>query len=62
MRREIDDPVLKAFDEHAAPNLPEGAPDNTDVPLLVTFKLGDLRRLKQKREHFDTVTKPALGG
>lgn len=60
--QEIDRPILKAFEEVAVPNLPTDAPDNTDVPLLVTFKLGDLRSLKRRREHLDNVTRKAFTG
>jgi hypothetical protein len=62
MQRELTNPILEAFAEYAAPNLPANAPDDTDVPLLVRFKLGDLRSLKRKRDHMENVTKPALAG
>jgi hypothetical protein len=62
MQKEVRDPILDAFNASALPNLPEDAPDDTDVPLLVTFKLGDLKRMARSKLHFETVTKPALGG
>ena len=62
MRREIDEPIIAAFNEFAAKHLPDDLPDDTDVPLLVTFKLGEIRRLKRHREHMDNGVKAALGG
>lgn len=62
MRKEIDGRVAEAFVKNAMPNLPDDAPDSMDVPLLVTFKLGDLRSLKERVDHIEKVTKPALRG
>lgn len=62
MRKEIDGRVAEAYERLALPNLPDDAPDGMDVPLLVTFKLGDLRSLKRRVDHIENVTKPALRG
>lgn len=47
MRRSLADAILKAYAEYAKPNLPDGLPDSHNVPLLVQFKLGDLRSLER---------------
>ena len=47
MRRSLADAILAAFEQYAKPNLPADMPDNTPVPLLVNFKLGDLRSLER---------------
>lgn len=60
MNRELTDPILAAFENVAMPNLPADAPTDTSVPLLVTFKLDDLLRLKRTYDHFKNVTRPAL--
>jgi hypothetical protein len=55
MRRSLADAILKAFREYAEPNLPEGLPDNHPTPLLVEFRLGDLRALARGIESIDQV-------
>ncbi len=42
-----NDAILSAFAEYAKPNLPDGLPDSHVVPLLVQFRLGDLRALER---------------
>lgn len=60
MRREIDGPVIAAFEKYVEPNLPADAPADTNVQILCAFKLGDLLSLRRARQHMDNVTKPVL--
>lgn len=55
MRRSLADAILKAFDEFAVPNLPEGLSDIHPVQLLIRFRLGDLRALKRGIEQTDRL-------
>jgi hypothetical protein len=55
MRRSMAGAILKAYDECAVPNLPEGMPDSYPTPLLVMFRLGDLRSLKREIEEIDRL-------
>lgn len=55
MQRSMADAILKSYRENAEPNLPEGLPRNTKVPLLVDFQLGDLLSLKRSIEEIDRM-------
>jgi hypothetical protein len=55
MRRSLADAILKAYAEYAVPNLPEGMPPDTSVPLLVEFRLGDLQALKRSIARIDEM-------
>lgn len=60
MRASLADAILKAY-EDIQHNIPEDAPDNTNCPLLVQFKLGDVRSLargiKSMRENMKLATR-----
>jgi hypothetical protein len=56
MQRSMADAILKSYRENAEPNLPEGMPGNTKVPLLVDFRLDDLLLLKRGIEQIDRMT------
>lgn len=56
MRRSLADAILKAYEEFAVPNLPEGLPDSHPVQLLVRFRLGDLKSLKRGIEEINRMT------
>ena len=55
MQRSMADAILKSFRENAEPNLSEGLPRDTKVPLLVDFRLGDLLSLKRSIEEIDRM-------
>jgi hypothetical protein len=55
MQRSMADAILKSYRENAEPNLPEGLPRDTKVPLLVDFRLGDLLSLKRSIEETDRM-------
>lgn len=54
-RRSLADAILLAYAELVEPNLPDDVPDEFRVPLLVRFRLGDLRRLKRMIERMDAI-------
>jgi hypothetical protein len=58
MRRSLADAIIKAYDD-IAENIPPEAPDSMNTPLLVNFRLGDVRALKRTISNVDRLTKTA---
>lgn len=48
MNEEMRRAILEAYVAYAEHNLPATTPDNYPVPILVRFRLGDLRKLKRE--------------
>ena len=61
MRSSMADAIIKAFDS-IKDNIPEDAPDNLDTPLLVNFKLGDIRSYVRGVRSMREAAKNATGG
>lgn len=55
MRRSLANAILKAYDD-IKHNIPDDAPDTMTTPLLVQFRLGDVRSLKATIEDVDRLT------
>lgn len=55
MQRAMADAILEAF-KVAEANLPDDAPGDTRCPLLVSFRLRDLKSLKSTIEEVDRMT------
>ena len=54
MNRRIADAILKVYREVAEPEIPGEAPNSMTVPLLVDFKLGDLKALDRTISEVDS--------
>ncbi len=61
MRSSMSDAIIKAYD-NIKDNIPEDAPDNLDTPLLVNFKLGDVRSFVRGIKSMRENAKNATGG
>lgn len=53
MQRTLADAILKPYREIAKPELPDDLPKDHLVPLLVTFRLGDLQSLDRTIQNID---------
>lgn len=58
MRKTMADAICKAYGEFVVKNIPDDLPDGTNIPLLVNFKLGDLRALELQMAQVDANLPP----
>lgn len=61
MKSTVADAIIAAY-ENIKHHIPEDAPDNTACPLLVQFKLGDVRSLVRSIKSLRENAKLATGG